>query len=193
MPSSWFQKNFPSSVGFLRGRRPAVKQTALVGCLLAAGVLLAGCGYHLGEIRPTPMRSVQTLAVQTFKNNTYRPRLEVLMADALIRSLQVDGTYQITSENRADAIVYGTLTQVSRIPIRSALSNVLQTLEYRLSIVIEYEVQDRITGAILMQGSVTGTTTFFPTGDLVTDERQALSVAAQRASDNLTRILTEGW
>ncbi len=29
--------------------------------------LLAGCGYKLGEIRPTPMRSVCTLAVPTFK------------------------------------------------------------------------------------------------------------------------------
>jgi len=173
---------------------PFSSSQAIPATFLLLGLFLfTGCGYHLGEIRPTPMRSVQTLAVQTFKNTTYRPRLEVLLADTLIRSLQNDGTYQITSSNKADAIVYGTLVQVNRYPIRSALSNVLQTLEYRLSIVINYEVQDRISGAILMQGSVTGTTTFFPTGDLVTDERQALSVAAQRASDNLARILTEGW
>lgn len=172
---------------------PAFARLASCAALAALGLLFTGCGYHTGEIRPTPMRSVQTLAVQTFKNNTYRPRLEVLMADTLIRSLQNDGTYQITSSTRADAIVYGTLTQVNRFPIRSALSNVLRTLEYKLTIVVNYEVQDRITGAILLKGTVNGTTTFFPTGDLVTDERQALSVAAQRASENLARILSEGW
>jgi outer membrane lipopolysaccharide assembly protein LptE/RlpB len=168
-------------------------RTGLPATAFLSVLLFSGCGYHLGEIRPTPMRSVQTVAVQTFKNETYRPRLEVLMADTLIRSLQNDGTYQITSSNRADAIIYGTLVQVNRFPIRSALSNVLQTLEYQLTIIVNYEVQDRISGAILMEGSVTGSTTFFPTGDLVTDERQALSVAAQRASENLSRIITTGW
>lgn len=164
--------------------------------LLMAGTLLlsaAGCGYHLGEIRPTPMRSVQTVAVPTFKNNTYRPRMEVMMADTFIRSLQRDGTYAVTNSNRADAIIYCTLADVKRYPVRSAISDVLQTTEYQLNILVNYEVQDRVSGAILTQGQVTGITTFFPTGDLVTDERQALSVAAERASANLTRVLTEGW
>ena len=168
--------------------RPAV--FVLLGALLLG---VTGCGYHLGEIRPTPMRSVRSLAIPTFKNNTYRPRLEVLMADTLIRALQKDGTYTVTNSNRADAIVYCTLTDVKRYPIRSAISDVLQTTEYQLNLVVTYEVQDRITGALLTQGTATGITTFFPTGDLVTDERQALSVASERAMANLTRQLTEGW
>ena len=162
--------------------------TFLVGILL-----FSGCGYHVGEIRPTPMRSVRTLAVNTFKNSTYRPRVEVLLADSLIRSLQTDGTYRIEDANRADAIFLGTLSQITRSPIRSATSNVLVTTEYQLTIQVSYEVQDRITGVILMKGTATGTTTFFPTGDLVTDERQAFAVAAQRASANITTLLTEGW
>ena len=51
---------------------------------LLAVAFLSGCGYKLGEIRPTPMRSVRTLAVPTFKNRTYEPRVEVLLADTLV-------------------------------------------------------------------------------------------------------------
>jgi outer membrane lipopolysaccharide assembly protein LptE/RlpB len=162
--------------------------------LLTPPLLLStGCGYHLGEVRPTTMRSVRDVAVPTFKNRTYQPRVEVLLANALIRQLQVDGTYTVVGTERADAIIYGTLQNARRIPIRSAVSNVLRTTEYRLTLDINFEVQDRITGAILMSGSVSGSTTFFPTGDLVTDERQAFSVAAQRAMENLARRISTGW
>ena len=61
--------------------------------VLAVSLLLAGCGYKLGEIRPTPMRSVRTLAVPTFKNKTFMPRVEILFADTLVKRLQQDGTY----------------------------------------------------------------------------------------------------
>jgi outer membrane lipopolysaccharide assembly protein LptE/RlpB len=162
--------------------------------LVAPALLLTqGCGYHLGEVRPTTMRSVRNVAVPTFKNRTYRPRVEVLLANSLIRQLHVDGTYSVVGTERADAIIYGTLQDARRIPIRSAVSNVLRTTEYRLTLDINYEVQDRITGAILMQGTVSGSTTFFPTGDLVTDERQAFSVAAERAMENLARRISTGW
>ena len=46
--------------------------------LLSLVLLVSGCGYKLGEIRPTPMRSVRTLSVPNFKNETFESRIEVL-------------------------------------------------------------------------------------------------------------------
>jgi hypothetical protein len=54
------------------------------------------------------MRSVRTLAVPTFKNRTYEPRVEVLLADTLIKTPQEDGTYTIVSDDTADAILHCT-------------------------------------------------------------------------------------
>lgn len=156
-------------------------------------LVASGCGYHLGEIRPTTMRSVKYLAVPTAKNQTYQPRVGVLLADSVIRKLQADGTYEIVGTERSDAIVYVTLNKAERRPIRSVVSNVLQTSEYELILHVSYEVQDRISGAVLLSGRVTGSTTFFPTGDLQTDENQAVSVAASRAADSLASRLSEGW
>jgi hypothetical protein len=160
---------------------------------LTVAIALAGCGYKLGEIRPTPMRSVRSLAVPNFKNTTYIPRIETLMADTLVKGLQRDGTYKVLPEAEADAILNCTVTKVIRVPIRSVQNNVLATSEFALAIEASYEVQDRITGAILMKGTLIGKTTFFSGNDLVTIERQAISNAAADLANNITVAVSEGW
>ena len=164
----------------------------LIAAVIACA-LLGGCGYKLGEIRPTPMRSVRTLAVPTFKNRTYEPRVEVLLADTLIKTLQEDGTYTIVSDDTADAILNCTLIKVQRNSIRSVQNNVLATAEFAFFLDIAYQVSDRVTGSILKRGKVRGETTFFSSSDLQTTERQAIPVAAKDAAIELTTAVAEGW
>ncbi len=166
--------------------------TRLIPLILTA-FLLAGCGYKLGEIRPTPMRSVRTLAVPTFKNKTYEPRVEVLLADTLIKQLQQDGTYTIVSDNTAAAILNCTLTRIERRSLRSVQNNVLATSEFEIILEVTYEVVDRVTGIILMKGRIRGDASFFANNDLQTTERQAIPVAARDLSIELATRLTEGW
>lgn len=166
--------------------------TRLIPLFLAA-FLLAGCGYKLGEIRPTPMRSVRTLAVPTFKNKTYEPRVEVLLADTLIKQLQQDGTYTIVSDNTADAILNCTLTHIERRSLRSVQNNVLATSEFGIALEVNFQVIDRVTGVTLMEGRVRGDASFFADEDLQTAERQAIPVAASDLAEELTVRLTEGW
>jgi outer membrane lipopolysaccharide assembly protein LptE/RlpB len=160
---------------------------------LIASALICGCGYKLGEIRPTPMRSVRTLAVPTFKNKTYEPRVEVLLADTLIKTLQEDGTYTIVSDDTADAIMTCSLNKIERRSIRSVQNNVLATAEFSLHMDIAYEVTDRITGSLLKKGRVSGRSTFFANSDLQTTERQAIPIAARNAAIELTTEVAEGW
>jgi outer membrane lipopolysaccharide assembly protein LptE/RlpB len=164
-----------------------------VAAALIASALICGCGYKLGEIRPTPMRSVRTLAVPTFKNKTYEPRVEVLLADTLIKTLQEDGTYTIVSDDTADAIMTCSLNRIERRSIRSVQNNVLATAEFALHLDIAYEVTDRITGSLLKKGRVTGRSTFFTNTDLQTTERQAIPIAARNAAIELTTEVAEGW
>jgi outer membrane lipopolysaccharide assembly protein LptE/RlpB len=166
--------------------------TRLIPLFLAA-FLLAGCGYKLGEIRPTPMRSVRTLAVPTFKNKTYEPRVEVLLADTLIKQLQQDGTYTIVSDNTADAILSCTLNHIERRSLRSVQNNVLATSEFGIALEVTFQVIDRVTGVTLMEGRVRGDASFFADEDLQTTERQAIPVAALDLAEELTVRLTEGW
>jgi len=161
--------------------------------LLTLAITLTGCGYHLGEIRPTPMRSVRTLAVPTFKNNTFESRIEVLFADTLVKKLQQDGTYRIVNTEQADAVVYCTIEKIERGSLRAVQNNVYATSEFRLTVLARYEVVDIGTGRVLMEGQVSGNTSFFSGNDLQTLERQGLSNAAADLAENLTTRLTEGW
>jgi outer membrane lipopolysaccharide assembly protein LptE/RlpB len=161
--------------------------------LLALSLFLSGCGYKLGEIRPTPMRSVRTLAIPSFKNKTFIPRLEVLFADTMVKRFQQDGTYEIVGDEKADAILYCTIDKIERRALRSVQNDVLATSEYGLRVFVKYEVQERVTGAILMQGTAQGNTSFFSGNDLTTIERQALSNAAADLANNIMADVSEGW
>lgn len=159
---------------------------------------ISGCGYHVGEIKPSPMRRVTTLAVNTFKNETVIPRLEAQTADAVVKQFQQDGTYRIDSADRADAVIEGTIESVERQPYRVLSSNVLQTSEFELILTVRYRVFDRVTGAILMEGKAIGKTPFFSdsdvvNSDLVTDQNMNYPIAAERMAENLVSKVSEGW
>jgi outer membrane lipopolysaccharide assembly protein LptE/RlpB len=173
---------------------PMITRALLIPLLLS----LAGCGYHLGEIKPTPMRRVTTIAVPTFKNKTLLPRLEAQTADAVAKQFQQDGTYRIESPDRADAIIEGTIISVERQPMRIFASNVLQTSEFELTLRVKYRVIDRVTGAVLMEGTAVGVTPFFTeadlvNSDLVTNQNMNYPIAAQRMAQNLVSKVAEGW
>lgn len=159
---------------------------------------VAGCGYNLGEIKPTPMRRVTTLAVNTFKNQTLIPRLEAQTADAVVKQFQQDGTYRIDSADQADAIVEGTIVSVERQPMRVFASNVLQTSEFELTLTVKYQVMDRTTGAVLLQGTAVGVTPFFTeadrvNSDIVTSQNINYPIAAQRMAEKLVNKVSSGW
>ncbi len=163
-------------------------------------LLFTGCaGYKIGPVQPKFMEGVRTLAVPSFRNNTLEPRVEVLLATAVIKQFQQDGTYQIVSEKDADAIIIGTLERIDRRPSRSVRGNTLQTKEYTLVLRCRFEVVNRVTGAIMDGRAITGTTSFFVTGsdsiasDVNQDERQALPLAAEDMAVQFVSQMSEGW
>lgn len=166
----------------------------LITCLL----ILSGCGYTLGEIKPSSMRRVNTIAVTTFQNRTVVPRLEAQTADAVAKQFQQDGTYRIETSDRADAILSGTIVNLQRQPMRVYGSNVLQTSEFELVLTVEYIIKDRVTGALLVKGTAEGRMPFFVNSDninsdLVTDQNINYPIAAQRMAERLVSHVSEGW
>jgi hypothetical protein len=167
---------------------------------LLSVVLWSGCaGYHIGPVKPTPMKNVQRLHVRNFTNDTLHPRIEVLLTNLLIKQIQQDGTYEITDENRADAIVKVRITEIERRPARSVRGNVLQTREYLLNVRARYQVVKADTGVVLDERSVTGSTSFFVSGsnlntaDTIQDERQAIPLAGEDLAVRITSLISEGW
>lgn len=168
--------------------------------LWLSALLLGGCaGYTLGPIKPTPMKEIQKIAVHSFTNETLHPRIEMLMANSIIKQIQQDGTYQIVDDKDADAILQGNVMALDRRPSRGVNGNVLLAREYTLTLRARYTITKRDTGAQIAGRSVVGTTSFFVSGssaiksDVNQDERQAIPIAAEDLAVRLVSQISEGW
>jgi hypothetical protein len=156
--------------------------------------VLSGClGYHVGPVKPYYLRDVHNIAVPTFKNRTLVPRIEVLVTDTVIKQLQQDGTFQITNEDKADATLNGEISRISRLPARSVRGNVLATTEFNLALTVRYSLTARDGKPLAGPGDAVGSTSFFVSSDVTTDERQALPLATEDLATRLVAQLSEGW
>ena len=165
----------------------------LLGAALVA-VCLSGCaGYRLGDVKPHTLRNVRTIAVQTFRNNTYTPRVEVLVTSTIIKQLQQDGTFQITTEDKADAVLDGVVVGIGRSPARAVRGNVLATSEFNLGVTVGYTVRTKDGNAVVGPGNMSGGTSFFVGNDVTADERQALPLAVEDLAVRLVSQIAEGW
>jgi len=155
---------------------------------------LGGClGYHIGPVKPYYLRDVHTIAIPTFKNHTLVPRIDVLVTDTVIKQLQQDGTYQITNGDKADATLTGEIVRITRAPARSVRGNVLATTEFSLWLVVKFSLTGRDGTQLVPPNDVIGTTTFFVSSDVTSDERQALPLATEDLANRLVTQISEGW
>lgn len=165
---------------------------ALFATLFCFG--LAGClGYHVGPAKPYYLRDVHTVAVPTFTNRSLVPRIEVLVTDTVIKQLQQDGTFQITNGDKADATLSGEVYRITRLPARFLSRNVLATTEFSLALVVKYSLTGRDGKQLVPPTDVVGTTSFFVSSDVTSDERQALPLASEDLATQLVTQVSEGW
>jgi hypothetical protein len=162
---------------------------ATVFCLALSGCL----GYHVGPVKPYYLRDVHSIAVPTFKNHTLVPRIEVLVTDTVIKQLQQDGTFQIASGDKADATLNGEVTRIARTPARSVRGNVLATTEFALTLSVRYSLIGKNGEQLASANEAIGTTSFFVSSDVTTDERQALPLATEDLATRLVSQISEGW
>lgn len=80
-------------------------------CALAALGVLSGCGYHVSGHADLVPKSVKTICVPAFGNNTTAYRLTDRLPEAIAREFISRTRYQIVNDmNQADAILRGTVT-----------------------------------------------------------------------------------
>lgn len=163
-------------------------------CVLALVLLVSGCaGYHLGPTKPNYLKDVHTIAIPTFQNETFVPRIEVLITNTVIKQFQQDGTFKIANEDRADAVLRVKIVKIGRQPVRSLAGNVLATTEFNLGLTVSYTLVDHSGHTLLGPVGASGLTSFFVNDDVTTEERQALPLAAEDMAVRLVSQLSEGW
>lgn len=166
-------------------------KTIRVICMGLFAIALSACGYHLGGIKPSYMKNMNTFAVEMFQNNTVQPNVGMLMTTAMTDTLQSDGTYRMATRDKADFILKGTVTQIERESLRTNPYDTYVSSEIGLRVHVLYEIVNNKTGKVVQQKEVSGIGSYFNQGvNTVSAMDTALSYATRLVAENITLNLT---
>jgi outer membrane lipopolysaccharide assembly protein LptE/RlpB len=120
---------------------------------LAALAALAGCGVHYGFSEGAFPSHVRTMAILPFENRTTSPDLQSELFESMRRQLQRRLGVRDASQDRADALVRGTIVSYDvDVPVAiSADSRQAVSARRRLQITVDVEILDQTTGKMLWQ------------------------------------------
>jgi hypothetical protein len=122
---------------------------ARLGCLL----ILAACGIRYGFSEGAFPPNIRTMAVLPFENQTSIPELQNELFDSMRRELQKRLGVRDAAQERADALVRGTIVSYDAdVPVAfSADPRQAVSARRRLQITIDVEILDQTTGKTLWQ------------------------------------------
>ncbi len=102
-------------------RKPALPVEALPVLLVALVLTGAGCGYHVvGTTGSNIPKTIQSIDVPTFRNETSRFKVEQQVTAAVVREMLTRTKYEVRASEKAsdaDAELRGTITGFSAYPI----------------------------------------------------------------------------
>jgi hypothetical protein len=163
--------------------------------MLASSLLLVSCaGYRLGNSGPASLANVRSITVPMFSNATLFPRGEAMATSAVTDALIQDGTYQISSIDKADAVLEGSLSRLEFSSLRGSRVNVLRPEELENTVTLQWSLRDaRNPTRILASGISEGSSIFFAASNLQTARSNAMPDALERASAALVSTLANGF
>lgn len=163
--------------------------------LLAPLVAMVSCaGYQLGGEKPASLVGVKTIAVPMFANATQHPRASALATSAVANALVKDGTYRISTVDKADAVLEGVLKRIEYRSIRGSRFDSAYPEELSNTVTIDWTLRDaKDPTKVLAKGKAEGTSQLFVSANLQTARNNALPEALDRASEALVSRIAIGY
>jgi hypothetical protein len=90
-----------------------IPRYCFVGLLMLTAVTAGGCGYSNKSMYPEDVRTVAVDIPQLGKN-IYRRDLEMQLAEAIVKRIELDTPYKVTKKDRADTLLESTIDDVSQ-------------------------------------------------------------------------------
>jgi len=182
-------------------RRVFLKQIYILA--LIASFMVSGCGYTTRSLLPP---SIKTIRVDNFKNDIqvtaeqsnlrmyrgYKPGMEVDLTRAVINKYLMDGTLKIAGESNADLILKADLIDFKRDALRYDSNDNIE--EYRIKLVVNMELVNTKTGAVMWkERGFAGETTYRTGGVLAKSETAAVNDAIDDLARRIVERTVEAW
>jgi hypothetical protein len=159
--------------------------------LLLVSVLTGCVGYQAGPTNGV-IAGARTVRVSFFRNETLEPRLVVAVNRALKRNLQQDGTFELETHGNADLLVTGELTDFLRGGVSYTPGDILTVQDYNLQLTARIKVTDRVTGEVILDRTITGSSIVRVGSDLSAGQRQAVPLIADQLARQATDLIVDG-
>jgi hypothetical protein len=158
---------------------------AWLGVLAIALFAGAGCGYQLLDYGE-PLAGVGSVKIRTFKNDSYEPGVEIVVADAMRREFLRRGAVRLVDGSEsADLVVSG---RVEPVKTRTrSFSSVVLALEWEVTLKIRVQVT-RLDGSLVLvdDGAMQDTERYLASAD-VEATRKNRDEAMRKMADVLAR------
>jgi outer membrane lipopolysaccharide assembly protein LptE/RlpB len=160
-----------------------LKKFLIIICM----VLITGCGYQLVGKETHVPPGLNSIAIPTFKNETFEPGIEIPFTQAFLNEFIQDRRVKVVSRAEADAILTGVVTSFTAPGVAYDRSGFV--LQYYIGVVVSVNLKDR-TGKILWQEDFSEGQWFRASSSGVTNEaakqaciQKTAAVLAERIRD----------
>jgi len=125
------------------------RRTLAAALAAACSVWTGACGYRVAGRADALPRSIRTIAIPAFANNTTRYKLTSQLPAAVAREFITRTRYKVVSDpQQADAVLTGAVLRYNYYPTTyDPATN--RASAAQLSLVMDLTLQERATGAIL--------------------------------------------
>ena len=150
--SGWFQMIFAVRKG-KDGKRIMLKIRLVQGfsfSILLFAVFIQSCGYRLQGSATDLSPDIESLAIPIFTNGTMETGIESEVTRAFVEKFISSKRLSVTSSQKADAQILGTVLSFTTYPVAVTSSTQLTT-EYRATITIEITLKRTRDGKILFR------------------------------------------
>ena len=162
--------------------------------LIFVTTLLSSCSsYRLGNNKPVKYKNIESIAVPIVKSDVLKPKLQSLVTNAIIRSIQEKGAFKIAKEKNSDATLNIKIINIERKQLRASRENVLRTTEMEFIIEIEYRVLNNLNGVTIERGNVKAKSSSYLNPNFQLTENHSLRDAAEKLAISLANKLSEGY
>ena len=162
-------------------------RAAVIG-LLAAAVILPGCGYRAGgPYRP----NIETVYVEMFASKEFRRDLEFTLTEAVKKRINLDTPYRLAAREKADTILTGEVLEERQAAFAPDYRSKLPR-EKQLTLAVRVQWKDSRNGRVLVDQSVELQATDYltPTGET---EALAQEQAIDRLASKIVARMYDDW
>ncbi|OGW79887.1 MAG: hypothetical protein A3G33_06250 [Omnitrophica bacterium RIFCSPLOWO2_12_FULL_44_17] len=171
------------------------KNTGVLVLILICSVI-TGCGYTQEVTLPN---NIKTVAITTFEDKippseryAYYPGLEIELTNNIIDQFIFDGNLKVVDEKDADAVLKGDVVAYKQEGLR--YDNLESIEEYRLYMIVNFELVDRRTGAaILKENGFSGRSEFFVNPNSNASRKKGANSAVVDTARNIVDRIVEEW